>query len=84
MASLFHEKTGGFIRRFLVFLYRFFSYRVPSAIFIISVNFFSLSSAVVISGATKLSEIVSRQAAFFPSTFALWNKAKLSISTQQQ
>ena len=41
-------------------------------------------SAVVISGETKLSEMVSRQAARLPSTFALWKRAKLSISTARQ
>ena len=30
----------------------------------------------------KESEIVRRHAAFLPSTFALWNNAKLSISVQ--
>ena len=51
---------------------------------IISVKLFWRCSAVVISGETKLSEMVSRQAAFLPSTCALANRAKLSISTQRQ
>ena len=35
----------------------------------------------MISGDTKLSETVNKQAAFFPNTFAFENRAKLSIST---
>ena len=59
-------------------------YSAPSATFIISVKLFWRCSAVVISGETKLSEMVSRQAAFLPRVSALANRAKLSISTQRQ
>ena len=52
-----------------------------SAIFIMFVNEFCLSSAVVTSLETKLSEIVNKHAACLPKTLALWNSAKLSIST---
>src|SRR5699024_5226754 len=56
----------------------------PSATFIMAVKLVCRCSAVVISGETKLSEIVSRQAARLPRTLALWNRAKLSISTARQ
>ena len=59
-------------------------YSAPSATFIILVKLVWRCSAVVISGETKLSEMVSRQAAFLPRTWALANRAKLSISTQRQ
>src|SRR5699024_3136722 len=56
----------------------------PSATFIIAVKLVWRCSAVVASGETKLSEMVSRQAACLPRTLALWNSAKLSISTARQ
>ena len=59
------------------------NYAISSAIFIILVKQFCLSSAEVTSVETKLSEIVKRQAACLPVTLALWNKAKLSISTHR-
>ena len=43
-------------------------YSAPSATFIMLVKLVWRCSAVVISGETKLSEMVSRQAAFLPRT----------------
>jgi hypothetical protein len=59
----------------------YFSSTVSRAIFIIVVKEDTLSSGLVSFFETKLSEIVSRQAAFLPVTLALENNAKLSIST---
>ena len=51
------------------------------ATFIIFSKDSCLASEESSSCVTKESEIVRRQAAFFPRSFALWNSAKLSIST---
>ena len=55
---------------------------VSSASRIISVKEFCRCSEVSSTWLTNESLMVSRQAACLPSTWALWKRAKLSISTQ--
>ena len=55
-----------------------------NANFIISSKPVCLSMLDKLSFVTKLSDIVSKQAAFLPKTLALWKSANVSISTAVQ
>jgi hypothetical protein len=49
---------------------------ISKAIFIILVNAFCRSSEVVSSWVARLSDTVSKHAAFFPRIFALWKRGR--------